>query len=63
MDNDLIIVKVLINGISIKLVLINICCECYSIVNKNFIAELRFPRVKILSKLITGFIKKNIKEP
>ena len=31
--------------------------------DKNLIIELRLPRIKILLKLITGFVKKNIKEP
>ena len=31
--------------------------------DKNLITELRLPRVKIPPKLITGFIKENIKEP
>ena len=30
--------------------------------DKNLITELRFPRVKIPPKPITGFIKKNTKE-
>ena len=63
MDGDLITVKVLINGVSFKPVLINTGCECYFIMSKDLITELRFPRVKILLKPITGFIKKNIKEP
>ena len=63
MDSDLITVKVLINKVSFKPVLINTGCEYYSIVDKDFITELRFPRVKIPPKPITGFIKENIKEP
>ena len=63
MDGNSIIVKVLINGVLFKLALIDIGCECYSIVDKNFITELRLPRIKILPKPITGFIKENIKEP
>ena len=43
--------------------LIDIGCECYSIVNKDFITELRLPRVKIPPKLIIGFVKENTKEP
>ena len=31
--------------------------------DKDLITELRLPRVKILPKSITGFIKENIKEP
>ena len=46
MDNDLITVEVLINRVLFKLVLINIGYKYYSIVDKNLITELRFPRVK-----------------
>ena len=63
MDNDLITVKVLINGVLFKPVLINIGYECYFIVDKNLITELRLPRIKIPPKPITGLIKKNTKEP
>ena len=63
MNNDLITVKVLINSVSFKFVLINTGCECFSIVDKDFITELRFPCVKIPLKPIIGFIKKNIQEP
>ena len=63
MDSDSITVKVLINGISFKPVLINTGCKCYSIVDKDLVTELRFPRVKIPPKPIIGFIKENIKEP
>ena len=63
MDSDSITVKVLINGVSFKPVLINIGCECYSIMDKDFVTELRLPRVKIPPKPIIGFIKENIKEP
>ena len=63
MDNNLIIVKILINGILFKPALINTGCKCYSIMDKDFITELRFPRVKIPLKPITGFIKENTKEP
>ena len=63
MDNNLIIVKVLINRVSFKPVLINISYKYYSIVDKNLITELRLPRVKIPPKPITGFVKKNTKEP
>ena len=31
--------------------------------DKNLVIELRFPRVKIPLKPITGFVKENIKEP
>ena len=63
MDSDLIIVKVWINKVLLKSVLINTGCKCYSIMNKNFIMELRLPRVNILLKPIIGFIKENTKEP
>ena len=63
MDSNLITVEVLINGVSFKPALINIGYECYSIVDKDLITELRLLRVKIPPKLITGFIKENIKEP
>ena len=63
MDSGLIIVKVLINKVLFKPVLINTGYKYYSIVNKDLITELRLPRVKIPFKLITGFIKENIKEP
>ena len=63
MDNNLIIIKVLINKVSFKPALININCECYSIVNKDFIIELRLLRIKIPLKPIISFIKENIKEP
>ena len=62
MDNNLIIVKVLINRVLFKPVLINIGCEYYSIMDKDFITELWFPRVKIPLKPIIGFIKENTKE-
>ena len=63
MDGDLIIIKVLINEVLFKPVLINIGYKCYSIVDKDLITELRLPRIKIPLKLIIGFIKENIKEP
>ena len=63
MDNNLIIVKVLINGVSFKFVLINTGYKYYSIVDKNLITELRLPCVKIPPKPIIGFIKENTKEP
>ena len=63
MNNDSIIVKILINGVSFKPTFINTGYEYYSIVDKDLITELRLPRVKIPLKPITGFIKKNIKEP
>ena len=63
MDGNLIIVKVLINGVLFKPALINTGCKYYSIVDKDLIMELRLPRLKMPFKLITGFIEENIKEP
>ena len=63
MNGNLITVKVLINRVSFKPALINIGYKCYSIVDKDFVTELRLPRVKIPPKLITGFVKENTKEP
>ena len=63
MDGDLITVEILINRVLFKPALIDINCEYYSIINKNFIIELRLPRVKIPFKPIIGFIKENTKEP
>ena len=63
MDGDSIIVKVLINRVLFKPTLIDTGCECYSIIDKDLITELRLPRVKIPPKPITGFIKENTKEP
>ena len=63
MDGDLMIVKVLINGVSFKPALIDTGYKYYSIVDKDLITELRFPRVKIPLKPIIGFIKENTKEP
>ena len=63
MDNNLIIIKVLINKVLFKFTLINIGYECYSIMDKNLVIELRLPRVKIPFKPIIGFIKENTKEP
>ena len=62
-NGDLIAVKVLMNGVSFKSVLINTGYECYSIMDKDLVTELRFPCIKIPPKLITGLIKENIKEP
>ena len=56
-------VNVLINIVLFKPVLINTGCECYSIVNKDLITELRLPRVKISPKPIIRFIQENTKEP
>ena len=63
MNGDLIIVKVLINGVLFKPALINTGYKCYSIMDKDLIAELWLPRVKIPPKPIIDFIKENIKEP
>ena len=63
MDSNSITVEVLINGVLFKLMLIDTGCECYSIVDKDFVTELRLPRVKIPFKSIIGFIKENTKEP
>ena len=63
MDGNLIIVEILINGVLFKPALINTGCKYYSIVDKDLIMELRFPRVKIPFKPITGFVKENTKEP
>ena len=62
MDSNSIIVKILINRILFKPALINIGCKYYSIIDKNFVTELRLPRIKIPLKPITGFIKENTKE-
>ena len=62
MDNNLIIIKVFINGVLFKLILINTDYEYYSIVDKNLITELRFLRVKIPLKRITSFIKEKTKD-
>ena len=63
MDNDLITVKILINKVLFKPTLINTGYKCYSIVDKDFITELRLLYVKIPLKPITGFVKENTKEP
>ena len=63
MDGNLITIEILINGVLFKPTLINTGCECYSIVDKDLVMELRLPRVKIPPKPITGFIKENTKEP
>ena len=63
MDGNLITVEILINRVLFKPVLINTGYEYYSIVNKDLIIELQFPRIKIPFKLIIGFIKENTKEP
>ena len=63
MNNDSITVKVLINRISFKPILINTDYKYYFIVDKDLITELRLPRVKIPLKPIIRFIKENTKEP
>ena len=63
MDNNSITVEILINRVSFKPLLINTGYKYYTIMDKDLIMELRLPRVKILPKPITGFIKKNTKEP
>ena len=63
MDNDLITVKLLINKVLFKLILINTSYEYYSITDKDLMIKLQFPRIKIPPKLIIGFIKENIKKP
>ena len=63
MDGNSITVKVLINEVLFKPLLINIGYEYYSIMDKNLITKLRLPRVKIPPKPITGFVKENIKKP
>ena len=63
MDSNSITVEILINRVLFKPVLINISCKCYFIMDKDFITELRLPRVKIPPKPIIGFIKENTKEP
>ena len=63
MDSNLITVEILINGVLFKPALINTGYECYSIMDKDFITELRFPCVKISLKPIINFIKENTKEP
>ena len=63
MDGDLITVKILINRVLFKPILINTGYKYYSIMDKDFIMELQCPRMKILFKPITGFIQENINEP
>ena len=63
MDNDLIIIKILINKVLFKPMLSNINYQYYFIIDKNLITELRLPRVKIPPKRIINFVKRNIKEP
>ena len=63
MDSNSITVEILINRVLFKPALINTDYEYYSIVDKDLITELRFPRIKILPKPIISFIKENTKEP
>ena len=63
MDGNLIIVKILINKVLFKPTLINTGYKYHPIMDKDFIMELRLPRVKIPLKPIIGFIKENTKEP
>ena len=63
MNGNLITVKVLINRVLFKPILIDTGCEYYFIKDKNFIIKLRLLRIKIPPKPITGFVKENIKEP
>ena len=63
MNNNLITIKILINKVLFKPALINTGYKYYFIMDKNLITELRLPRIKIPPKPITGFIKKNTKEP
>ena len=63
MNSNSITIKILINGVLFKPVLIDTGYKYYSIVNKDLITELQFPCVKIPFKPIIGFIKENIKEP
>ena len=62
MDNNSITVKVFINKVLFKPVLINTSYKYYSIIDKDLITELRLPRIKIPLKRITGLIKNNTKE-
>ena len=61
MDSNLITVKILINRVWFKPVLINTGYKYYSIMNKDLIIELRLLRVKIPLKTIIGFVKENTK--
>ena len=63
MDGNLITVKILINRVLFKPALIDISYKCYSIMDKDFITELRLPRIKIPPRLIMSFVKEIIKEP
>ena len=63
MDSNSIIVEILINKVLFKPTLINTGYKYYSIMDKDLITELRFPRINIPPEPITGFIKENTKEP
>ena len=63
MDGDLITMEILMSELLFRPVLINTGYEYYSIMNKDLVMRLRLPRVKILLKLVTGFIKENTEEP
>ena len=54
MDGNLITVEILINGVLFKPMLINTGYKYYSIVDKDLVAELRLPRIKIPPKSIIG---------
>ena len=62
-NNNSITLKILINKVLFKPVLINTGYKYYSIMDKDLITELQFPRIKILFKPITGFIQENTKKP
>ena len=55
--------EILINRVLFTSVLINTSYKYYFILNKDFITELKIPRVRIPLKPVMGFIKKNTKEP
>ena len=63
MDGNSITIKVLINKVLFKPILKNNGYKYYSIMDKNLITKLRFPRVKIPPKPIPNFFKENTKEP
>ena len=61
MDSELITVEVLINRVSFKPTLINTGCECYSIVDKNLVMELRLPRIKIPLNRLQALLRKTLR--
>ena len=63
MDNNSITVETLINGVSFKPALINTGYECYSIVDKDLITELRLPRVKSRLNRLQALLKKTLRNP